>query len=65
MNDGRPEIQARIEYEGWGAEYLKHRKPDGHWGLRFYQPKWTSSHYTLLELRNICMPPALSGTVVL
>jgi hypothetical protein len=31
--------------------------PDGHWGLSFYQPKWTSTHYTLLDLRNLCLSP--------
>ena len=56
LDTDRTDIQARIESEGWGAEYLKNRNPDGHWGLKFYQPKWTSSHYTLLEMRNLCMP---------
>lgn len=50
-------IQARIEREGWGKLLLSKRKADGHWGLGFYQPKWTSSHYTLLELRNLCINP--------
>ena len=22
---------------------------------KFYQPKWTSTHYTLLDLRNLCI----------
>ena len=25
--------------------------------MKFYQPKWTSSHYTLLDLRNLCLAP--------
>lgn len=50
-------LQKRIAKEGWGKEILSKRRPDGHWGLKFYQPKWTSSHYTLLELRYLCMEP--------
>ena len=30
---------------------------NGHWGLRFYQPKWISTHYTLLDLRNLNLSP--------
>lgn len=41
-----------------GARYLSKRHPTGHWGLRFYQPKWISSHYTLLDLRNLCVSPS-------
>lgn len=50
-----PSLQASIAKEGWGAEILSKRKPDGHWGDRFYQPKWTSTHYTLLDPRNLCL----------
>ena len=32
------------------------RKENGHWGKGFYQPKWTSSHYTLLDLRHLEIP---------
>jgi hypothetical protein len=46
-------LQKRITNEGWGAEFLSHRKKDGHWGITFYQPKWTSTHYTLLDLKTI------------
>lgn len=52
-----PALQKRIATEGLGAELLDARRPDGHWGRGFYQPKWTSSHYTLLELRNIGLAP--------
>jgi len=47
------ELKERIEKEGWGAKLLSLRKNNGHWGLKFYQPKWTSSHYTLLDLKNL------------
>ncbi|MFP4370267.1 MAG: hypothetical protein ACLFR2_11875, partial [Candidatus Kapaibacterium sp.] len=43
--------------EGWGAHYLSLRGQDGHWGEGFYQPKWTSTHYTLLDLRNMEISP--------
>ena len=53
----RRDLQVRIEKEGWGAKFLGKRKDDGHWGIKFYQPKWTSTHYTLLDLRNLCIAP--------
>ena len=58
LGQDRPDIRARIATEGWGAEYLKRRNPDGSWGERFYQPKWTNSHYSLLDLRTLCIDPA-------
>jgi hypothetical protein len=51
------DLQARIGREGAGAVLLSARGPDGHWGRGFYQPKWTSSHYTLLELKNMGLGP--------
>ena len=53
----RKDLQNRIAQEGWGAKFLSKRNPDGHWGREFYYPKWTSSHYTLLDLRNLCISP--------
>jgi len=50
------ELKNRIAEEGWGRAFLDRQQPDGHWGQWFYQPKWTSSHYTLLDLRNLCIP---------
>ncbi len=52
-----PDLQKRIATEGWGAEFLARQNDNGHWGQRFYQPKWISTHYTLLDLRNLCHPP--------
>ena len=57
LSEERKDLQARIASEGWGKRFLSKRKPEGHWGLKFYQPKWTSSHYTLLDLRNLCIDP--------
>lgn len=54
---GDPKMQEKIYVDGWGKRLLDQRKPDGHWGQAFYQPKWISTHYTLLELRLLCPPP--------
>ncbi|HYN28977.1 MAG TPA: hypothetical protein VES95_03765 [Dermatophilaceae bacterium] len=57
LGQQRPELAARIATEGQGAALLAARGPDGHWGRGFYAPKWTCSHYTLLELRALRLPP--------
>ncbi len=49
-------LRHRIGTEGWGARYLNARGENGHWGQGYYNPKWTSTHYTLLELRNLELP---------
>ncbi len=49
----KKQLRARIAKEGWGFRFLSHRKQSGHWGRSFYQPKWTSSHYTILDLKNL------------
>ncbi|MFC2124860.1 hypothetical protein ACFLU5_08620 [Bacteroidota bacterium] len=55
--EDKKELQGKIQDEGWGSELLSKRRSDGRWGLKFYQPKWTSSHYTLLDLRNLNISP--------
>lgn len=57
LGQERPDLRARIAAEGWGAEFLRRRQPEGHWGQRFYQPKWTSTHYTLLDLKHLAIAP--------
>jgi hypothetical protein len=57
FGDDRARMRARIAREGWGARLLDCRRSDGHWGRGFYQPKWTSTHYTLLDLRHLCIDP--------
>ena len=52
----RDDLRERIAREGWGAKILSKRKPDGHWGRGYYSPKWISSHYSILDLRNMCLP---------
>ena len=57
LHHDEPHLRQRIATEGLGAAVLAARRPDGHWGRGFYQPKWTSTHYTLLELRNLGLSP--------
>jgi hypothetical protein len=57
LDSERPRLQERIATEGWGARFLSQRKPEGHWGQRFYQPKWISTHYTLLDFKNLYISP--------
>lgn len=53
----KPLLQDRIASEGWGAKFLGFRKKEGHWGRGFYQPKWISTHYTILDLKNLGISP--------
>jgi hypothetical protein len=57
LDTEKPELRKEIAASGWGREFLARRNDSGHWGLGFYQPKWISSHYTLLDLRNLDIPP--------
>jgi hypothetical protein len=52
----KPELQNRINNEGWGAKFMSFRNDEGHWGGGFYQPKWTSTHYSLLDIKNLGIP---------
>ena len=62
LSTNRPDLQNRIATAGWGKLFLSRRNQDGHWGLKFYQPNWISTHYTLLDLRNLYLPPDNSLT---
>lgn len=55
LGEERKDLKSRIETEGWGQKFLSFRNENGHWGRSFYQPKWTSTHYTLLDLKNLCI----------
>ena len=57
LGEDRPALQRRIATEGWGAAFLARQNPDGHWGRGFYQPKWISTHYTLLDLMHLGLSP--------
>lgn len=55
LNEIKPELQEKIYENSWTAKILQKRQPNGHWGLSYYQPKWISTHYTLLELKNMAI----------
>ena len=57
LGEDKKDLQDRIAREGWGQAFLVCRHANGQWGDRFYQPKWTSTHYTLLDLRNLYLAP--------
>ncbi|MFN2104891.1 MAG: hypothetical protein ACK2UJ_08460, partial [Candidatus Promineifilaceae bacterium] len=57
LGQENPELQQRIATEGWGQKFLQARHENGHWGRGFYQPKWISSHYSLLDLKHLQLPP--------
>lgn len=57
LDNDRKDLQDKIANEGWGMHFLAKRNSNSHWGKGFYQPKWTSSHYTLLDLRNLNLSP--------
>jgi hypothetical protein len=57
LNCDKPKLRNKIESTGWGYLFLKNRLANGHWGKSFYQPKWTSTHYTLLDLKNLNISP--------
>lgn len=48
--------QRRTLEQGWGAQFLALQAPDGSWGNGIYSPKWISTTYTLLTLRDIGIP---------
>lgn len=49
--------RAKVATEGWGARYLAAQDKAGTWARSLYSPKWTSTHYTLLTLRFLGLPP--------
>ena len=48
--------RARVAEDGWGWRLLAKRGQDGRWGGGLYTPKWTSTNYTLLVLRDMGLP---------
>jgi len=61
LDSERPQLREKIAGEGWGSRFLAARNSNGHWGLRFYQPKWISTHYTLLDLRCLDISPTIES----
>ncbi|WP_332644273.1 hypothetical protein [Aeromicrobium sp.] len=50
----------RVGTEGWGARLLAAQDADGLWAGALYSPKWTSTTYTLLLLRQLGLAPSNS-----
>lgn len=50
--------RSRTVLEGWGARLLAEQSAEGLWGGGLYNPKWTSTTYTLLLLRDFGLPPS-------
>jgi hypothetical protein len=45
--------QSAVAREGWGARLLAVQDADGRWASGLYTPKWTSTTYTMLLLRDL------------
>jgi hypothetical protein len=48
----------KVGRDGWGARLLSLQDPLGTWGRGLYTPKWTSTTYTLLLLRDLGLVPS-------
>lgn len=47
----------KIATTGWGKQLLDHQTDDGMWGGGIYSPKWISTTYTLLVLKQLGLSP--------
>lgn len=48
--------RSAVAREGWGARLLAHQDPEGTWAQGLYSPKWVSTTYTMLLLRELGLP---------
>jgi hypothetical protein len=48
----------KVAREGWGGRVLALQDPAGTWGGGLYTPKWTSTTYTMLLLRDFGLAPS-------
>jgi hypothetical protein len=55
--------RARVAREGWGKRLLDLQESDGKWAGGLYTPKWTSTNYTLLQLRHLGLEPSNGAAV--
>jgi hypothetical protein len=46
----------KVEREGWGARLLARQDAEGTWAGGLYSPKWKSTTYTMLLLRDFGLP---------
>jgi hypothetical protein len=56
--DGAParavaRAERAVAHEGWGARLVAMQDEDGRWASGLYTPKWTSTTYTMLLLRDL------------
>jgi hypothetical protein len=49
--------QRRVATEGWGSQLLELQDPDGRWAKGIYNPKLTSTTYTMVLLRGMGLAP--------
>jgi len=49
--------QKLVAKKGWGARLLSLQEPSGTWSGGLYSPKWTSTTYTMLLLRDLGLSP--------
>jgi hypothetical protein len=49
--------QKLVAKRDWGARLLALQEPSGMWGGGIYSPKWTSTTYTMLLLRDLGLHP--------
>lgn len=58
---GPPEMiqteRAQVATQGWGARLLSYQDTTGIWGGGLYTPKWVSTTYTMLLLRQLGLEP--------
>jgi hypothetical protein len=47
----------RVARTGWGARLLAKQDAEGTWARGLYSPKWISTTYTMLLLRDFGLPP--------
>jgi len=55
--------QRKVATTGWGARLLGLQDADGRWAGGIYTPKWTSTTYTLLLLRDLGLAPGHAGAL--
>jgi hypothetical protein len=48
----------KVARRGWGARLLARQDADGKWASGLYSPKWISTTYTMLLLRDLGLPAA-------
>jgi len=58
LDDNRLDLKVKISEEGFGKRLMEFQQPNGHWGGGYYSKKWTSTHYTLMELRRLNINPS-------